>query len=192
MAILFLIAGQLIRCAVPEKTRMSKLTLTYQIMLGYVNFGGGYRVPLINALILICFQVPLGIAMKAAINSGYIQEYDSFAIFPQDPFPSRTICFTYFSKMEQEQRWINRTDYLSESCNFTYNVVPCYAEHRENIITWLAFMIAIMSALPLLIMIVRIVMKVVKEKTLSKEKKEIVEARKREREEREMYVIVSN
>ena len=94
MAILFLIAGQLIRCAVPEKTRMSKLTLTYRIMLGYVNFGGGYRVPLINALILICFQVPLGIAMKAAINSGYIQEYDSFAIFPQDPFPSRTICFT--------------------------------------------------------------------------------------------------
>ena len=133
MAILFLIAGQLIHSAVPKKTLMSKLLLTIQITFGYVSVGG-HRGPIISALLLTCFQVPLAIAMNAAINSGYMQEYDSFAIFPQNPFPSRTICFTEFSKMEQEQRWINRTDYLSKSCNFTSNAVPCYAEQREQII----------------------------------------------------------
>ena len=171
MTVLFLIAGQQIHCAVPEKTLKSKLLLTIQITFGYV---GGYRGPMISALLLTCFQVPLGIALHAAMNSSYMQDYDSFAIFPPNPFPSRTICFTYFSKIKQEQRWINRTDQLSESCNFTFSAVPCYEEERTYILKWLISMITIISVGPLL-MIVWICRNISKEKKLEEAKREEIE-----------------
>ena len=70
---------------------------------------------------------------------------------------------------------MNRTDQLSESCNFTFSAVPCFEEERAYIFKWLISMITIMSVGPLL-MIVWICRNISKEK----EKRKLAEAKREE------------
>ena len=149
MAIL-LMAGLIIILLYPKRPLKAKLLLTVQVTFGYM---GGRRGLLISALLLTSFLFPLGFALNAAIASSFLQENDTFAIFPSNPFPSRTVCFTNASKIEQEIRWNYRTDKLSDSCNFTYSAVPCHPEQRDFIITQLSLMIGVMSAGPSLVLL---------------------------------------
>lgn len=130
------------------RTPMSKLLLTMQITFGYA---GGRRGFIISALLLTCFLIPLGITLSAVLSTSFLEENDSFAIFPRNPYPSRTICFTNASKIKQEIQWSYREDKFSNDCNFTYSAVSCAPEHREFLITQLSFMIGVMSAGPLIL-----------------------------------------
>ena len=142
---LFLLAGLLILVLFRKEPLKSKLLLTLQITFGYV---GGKRGLVISALILSCFLFPLVISLNAAKTSSYERELDSFGLIPYDPFPSRTICFTNSSLIEQHQKWSGRNITFSDKCNLTYNAVPCLPEEKELIITQLCLMIGAMSAGP--------------------------------------------
>ena len=147
---LILIAGLSILFLYKEESFKSKLLLTVQITFGYV---GGKRGLMISALLLSCFLFPLGISLNAAKASSYVQEHNSFELFPRDPFPSRTICFTNLSLIEQHERWLERNMTFSEQCNLTYNAVPCLQQETQLIITQLWLMIGAMSAGPSIIII---------------------------------------
>ena len=142
---LFLLSGILILVLFRKEPLKSKLLLSVQITFGYV---GGKRGFVISALILACFLFPLGISLNAAKIASFEQELDSFDFFPYDQFPSRTICFTNSSIIEQHEKWFGRNITFSDKCNLTYNAVPCVQVEKELIITQLCLMIGAMSAGP--------------------------------------------
>ena len=142
---LFLLSGILILVLFRKEPLKSKLLLSVQITFGYV---GGKRGFVISALILSCFLFPLGISLNAAKTSSYERELESFGLFPYEQFPSRTICFTNSSKIEQHEKWFGRNITFSNKCNLTYNAVPCVQVEKELIITQLCLMIGAMSAGP--------------------------------------------
>ena len=147
---LILVAGLSILFLYKEESFKSKLLLTVQITFGYV---GGKRGFVISAFLLSCFLFPLGISLNAAKTSSYVQDQDSFGLFPRDPFPSRTICFSNSSLIGQHERWLERNTTFSDQCNLTYNAVPCLQQEKELIITQLWLMIGAMSAGPSIIII---------------------------------------
>ena len=113
---------------------------TIQFMFGYAGKGG----TIFSALIMTCFLIPLGISLHAAVNTS--EEVDYFAVFPRDPFPSRTICFTNSSGIVQQEMWSNETTTFSNNCNMTYSEVQCDQEGQRNIIVvQLALMITTAS-----------------------------------------------
>ena len=115
---------------------------TIQFMFGY----SGRRGTLFSAFIMTCFLIPLGISLHAAVNTS--EEVDYFAVFPRDPFPSRTICFTNSSLIEQQDMWSNETITFSNNCNMTYSEVLCdQAGHRNIIVVQLALLITMVSLL---------------------------------------------
>ena len=112
-----------------------------QLAFGYA----GLLANIVVCILLLLFLIPLGLNLAAVINSSNEVGSDPFDIFPVDPFPSSTICFTNFTILNQEERWENKTTTFSNSCNKTFEAVPC-EDVRETIITKLSIMIGIMSA----------------------------------------------
>ena len=111
-----------------------------QLTFGYA----GWIANMVVCILLLLFVIPLGLNLAAAINSSNEIDSDPFDIFPVDPFPSSTICFTNFTILAQEERWENKTTTFSNSCNKTFEAVPC-EDVRDTIITKLSIMIGIMS-----------------------------------------------
>ena len=112
----------------PDELSGSTLINSIQLMFGYAGSWG----TLFSAFIMTCFLIPLGISLHAAVNT--LEEGDYFAVFPRDPFPSRTICFTNSSGIEQQEMWSNETKTFSNNCNMTYSEVQCDQEGQRNII----------------------------------------------------------
>ena len=112
-----------------------------QLMFGY----SGLAANLIVGIMLLLFLIPLGLNLAAVINSSKETYSDPFDMFPKDPFPSSTICFTNFSIIEQQERYENNNTPFSNSCNKTYEAIPC-SEVREDIITKLCIMIGVLSS----------------------------------------------
>ena len=125
----FLFAGFTIIFLYKEEGFKYKLLLVVHVTLGYV---GGKRGFVISALLLSCFVFPLGISLNAAKTSSYLQEVDSFGLFPSDPFPSRTICFTNSSLIEQRERWLGRNITFSDKCNLTYNAMQFHVYNKKR------------------------------------------------------------
>ena len=123
-----------------ENTLLYTCFRSLQLVFGYA--GGIANV--VVGILLLFFLIPLGLNLAAVINSSNEVDGDPFDVFPVDPFPSSTICFTNFTILDQEERWENRTTTFSNSCNKTFETVPC-EDVRDTIITKLA-MIGIMSA----------------------------------------------
>ena len=118
-----------------------KIIISIQIMFGY----SGKLGTVFSAFLLSSFVIPLGIALHAAVNT--TDQVDHFAVFPSDPFPSRTICFTNTSILEQQERWQNKTTFFSNNCKTTFSEVRCDQEldggQRSIILSQLAMMITI-------------------------------------------------
>ena len=91
---------------------------------------------------MLLFLIPLGLNLQGAINSSEVTNSDPFYVFPVCQFPSSTICFTNSSIIDQEKRWENITTPFSNSCNKTFEALPCQ-EMRDTIITKLSLMIGI-------------------------------------------------
>ena len=104
-----------------------------QLAFGYA----GGPASLVVCILLLLFLIPLGLNLAAVINSSNKVDSDPFDIFPVDPFPSSTICFTNFTILAQEERWENKTTTFSNSCNKTFEAIPC-EDVRETIITKLS------------------------------------------------------
>ena len=131
-----------------EKTTDSSLNIPAYVLFRSLQLTFGYAGWIANmvvCILLLLFVIPLGLNLAAAINSSNEIDSDPFDIFPVDPFPSSTICFTNFTILAQEERWENKTTTFSNSCNKTFEAVPC-EDVRETIITKLSIMIGIMSA----------------------------------------------
>ena len=98
---------------------------------------------------MACFLIPLSISLHAAVNTS--EQVDYFSVFPSDPFPSRTICFTNSSLIEQQEMWNNDTTTFSNNCNMTYSAVLCdqgvEGGQRGTIVVQLALMISMVSSL---------------------------------------------
>ena len=123
------------------------LLTSIQVMFGYhglVLVGTTF-----SALIMACFLIPLAINLHAALNTS--EQVDYFSVFPSDPFPSRTICFTNSSLIEQQEMWNNETTTFSKNCIMTYSAVLCdqglESGQRNIIVVQLALMIIMVSLL---------------------------------------------
>ena len=112
-----------------------------QLAFGYA----GSKSRTVVGILLLFFLIPLGLNLAAVINSSNEVDNDPFDIFPVDPFPSSTICFTNFTILAQEERWENRTTTFSNSCNKTFEAIPC-EDVRKTIISKLSIMIGIISS----------------------------------------------
>ena len=111
---------------------------SFQLAFGY----SGIDAHLIVCILLLLFLIPLGINLAGAVNSLEVtNSSDPFDAFPVDPFPSSTICFTNSSIIDQEERWENKTTPFSNSCNKTFEAIPCY-EVKDQIMSKLLGMIA--------------------------------------------------
>ena len=123
----------------------NRLIASIQVMFGY---HGGWGTAF-SALIMACFLIPLAINLHAALNTS--EQVDYFSVFPSDPFPSRTICFTNSSLIEQQEMWNNETTTFSNNCNITYSAVLCdqglEGGQRNIIVVQLALMITMVSLL---------------------------------------------
>ena len=117
------------------------LLRSLQLAFGYA----GLVNTIIVAILLLLFLIPLGLNLAAVINSPDEINGDPFDVFPVDPFPSSTICFTNTTIFDQQERWENNTTPFSNSCNITFEAIPCQ-DVRETIITKLSVMIGVMSA----------------------------------------------
>ena len=120
-----------------------------QLAFGYTGVSGSF----FGCILLLLFTIPLGLNLAAVNNSSNEVDGDPFDIFPVDPFPSSTICFTNFTILAQEERWENKTTTFSNSCNKTFEAVPC-EEVRETIIKKLNIMIGIMGTGPFVLLAV--------------------------------------
>ena len=69
---------------------------------------------LASCFVLCSFLIPLSIALGASAKTDLTSEIDHFNVFPYDPFPSSTVCFTNWSMLEQENRWENLTEPFSQ------------------------------------------------------------------------------
>ena len=112
-----------------------------QIMFGYNvhTYGRCF-----NVFIFSMSLIPLAFALQAAVIT--TEENNYFEKFAENPFPSRTFCFTYSSIQHQQDLWKDETRFHSNSCNITYSGVLCDEEgggQRWTIIIQLAIMITI-------------------------------------------------
>ena len=114
------------------------LIRSLQLAFGYA----GSMASIITGILLLLFLIPLGLNLQGAIISSEVTNSDPFYVFPVDQFPSSTICFTNSSIIDQEKRWENITTPFSNSCNKTFEALPCQ-EMRDTIITKLSLMIGI-------------------------------------------------
>ena len=124
------------------------LLRSLQLAFGYAGLLANFIV----AILLLLFLIPLGINLAGAINSLEVTNSsgDPFDVFPVDPYPSSTICFTNSSIIDQEVRWENKTTPFSNSCNKTFEAIPCF-EVRDTIITKLSIMIGISTGILILV-----------------------------------------
>ena len=116
------------------------LLRTLQLAFGY----SGLRANMIVAILLLVFLIPLGLNLAAVINSSKEIDSDPFDMFPVDPFPSSTICFTNFTILNQQEKWENKTETFSNSCNKTFEAIPCQ-DVRKTIIAKVSIIIGIMA-----------------------------------------------
>ena len=123
----------------------NEIILSFLVIFGYAGRNG----TIISAFLMACFLIPLGISLHAAVNTS--EQVDYFSVFPSDPFPSRTICFTNSSLIEQQELWNNKTTTFSNSCNMTFSEVLCDqgidGGQRNIIAVQLAVMITTVSLL---------------------------------------------
>ena len=91
-----------------------------------------------SGIILLCFCIPLSMNLNGL-------DTEDFSNFPNDPFPSRLICFSNASKITQEQQWENLTLPWSPSCNYTFTARMCTADIKEKNRLILILMIALPS-----------------------------------------------
>ena len=123
----------------------NRLMASIQVMFGYHGLVG----TIVSTLIMACFLITLAINLHAAVHTS--EQVDYFSVFPSDPFPSRTICFTNSSLIEQQEIWNNETTTFSNNCNMTYSAVLCdqgvEGGQRGTIVVQLALMISMVSSL---------------------------------------------
>ena len=91
-----------------------------------------------SGIILLCFCIPLSMNLNGL-------DTEDFSNFPNDPFPSRLICFSNASKITQEQQWENLTLPWSPSCNYMFTARMCTADIKEKNRLILILMIALPS-----------------------------------------------
>ena len=122
-----------------------RLFTSIQVMFGY----SGWKGTIFSAFLMACFLIPLSISLHAAVNTS--EQVDYFSVFPSDPFPSCTICFTNSSRIEQQKIWNNETTTFSKNCIMTYSAVLCdqglESGQRNIIVVQLALMIIMVSLL---------------------------------------------
>ena len=106
------------------------LLRTIKDILGYSGRSTKRLLP--SVILLSSFLIPLSISLHASINSPFYSEEDYFGIFPSDPFPSNTICFTNSSTRIQEAMWGNLTTSWSPTCNVTFTAQPCNPQVKER------------------------------------------------------------
>ena len=106
------------------------LLTTIKDILGYSGRTTMRLLP--SVILLFSFLIPLSISLHASINSPFYSEEDYFGIFPSDPFPSNTICFTNSSTVIQEAMWGNLTTSFTPTCNVTFTAQPCNPQVKER------------------------------------------------------------
>ena len=120
---------------------------TLQLTFGYCGLEANFIV----CILLLYFLLPLGINLSDTINPLEVtNSSDPFNLFPVDPYPSSTICFTNLTIIYLEDKWENKTTPFSNSCNKTFEAIPCY-EVRNTIITKLSLMIGVCCGVLLLV-----------------------------------------
>ena len=111
----------------------------------FMGYSGRDKKNLLPSIILLAlFVIPLSIALHASINTSFNSKMHDLGIFPSDPFPSWTICFTNSSRDMQEEKWGNLTTPWSPTCNITFTAQPCEPPVQEFIQTILSILLIFM------------------------------------------------
>ena len=118
------------------------ILLPLQIVFGYCGFRN--RNVIVTNFILWCYLIPLNIALNASSKTTFNSAIDHFSVFPNDRFPSRTICFTNESILQQMEKWQNFTEPFSENCNMSVSALPCSQEEKVKIDVLLSVMLVFM------------------------------------------------
>ena len=133
-------------CREKNATCLGVTMIILQMLLGY---DGSTSKIVDTSMANVFFLIPLGIAFYCAYRSD--DELNLFGIFPSDPFPSRTICFTKSSIDDQQDRWNNLTKQFAAKCNLTFSAESCTPEKLDIIVYhYLLTMIVFMSLGPLI------------------------------------------
>ena len=106
------------------------LLRTIKDILGYNGRTTKRLLP--SVILLSSFLIPLSLSLHVSVNSPFYSKEDYFGIFPSDPFPSSTICFTNSSTVLQEEMWGNLTTSWSPTCNVTFTAQPCSPQVKER------------------------------------------------------------
>ena len=130
----------------PEESHWQGLHLLLAMSKDILGYSGREdKLLLPSVVILSSFLIPLSIALHASVNTSFYSEEDKFGIFPSDPYPSSTICFTNASTAMQRDMWENLTMPWSPTCNVTFTSEPCAYHATTRIKATLSCLLVFMS-----------------------------------------------